>query len=295
MPSIHRYDPADRDTYVSAYRDDPRSLLRIDDGAADRLVDTITAFYRDHVDDAGMDGYVVGLSGGIDSTVTAYLLADAVGAANVHGLILPAAHTEEQDVQDAETVADTLGITTNSPDTFREQAGSIVDTLEQLGAPVDDPAGQRVKRGNILARCRMTVIRDVAKARHALVAGTTNASERDIGYMTLAADGLGGIDNEALYDLYKSTVRDLARYLGVPERIIEKTPSADLWQGQTDAAEIGYTYDVLDQVLAGLQLDLDRTEIAAVVDDITDEDVDRIAEQVATTAYKRQLPPTPNL
>lgn len=277
------------------FRTDPTALLHIDDEEAARIAARITDFYRDHLDTAGLRGYVIGLSGGIDSSTVAHLLVDAVGPERVHGVIMPAEHSDPAHVEDAAAVAEQLGITTSDYNQFQDRIGDAVDILTDLGEPVDDADTQRLKRGNVLARCRMIVLRDVAKARDALVAGTTNASERDLGYMTLAADGKGGIDNEGLYGLYKTTERDLARYLGVPDHIVEKPPTADLWQGQTDEAELGFSYTVLDQVLLGLQLDIALEKIAETVDDVDIEAVRRIHRQVQHTAYKRELAPHPEL
>lgn len=289
---IHTYTGGDTARYRAAYRDDSRSLLRLDDPECRRVTDLITGFYRDHLSSSGLSGYVVGLSGGIDSTMTATLLADAVGPETVHGVIMPAAHTPDDAVDDALAVADGLGITTNDPDTFRDRIGDAVDTIEALGEAGDD---QRVKRGNILARCRMAVLRDVAKARDSLVAGTTNASERDLGYMTLAADGPGGIDNEGLYDLYKTSERDLARFHDVPARVIEKAPTADLWAGQRDSDELSFTYDVLDRVLVGLRLDRSPAAIADVVDTVDAADAAAIRDRVERMRFKREPAPHASL
>ncbi len=289
---IHTYTGDDRAAYVETFRDDPVSLLRLDDTECERVTDIITGFYRDHLDRSGLSGYVVGLSGGIDSAMIATLLAEAVGPEKVHGLVMPAAHTPAEAVDDALAVADDLGITTNDPATVRSRIGDAVDVLASLGEESDE---QRLKRGNILARCRMAVLRDVAKARDALVAGTTNASERDLGYMTLAADGPGGIDNEALYDLYKTSERGLARFHGVPARIIEKAPTADLWPGQRDQDELSFTYDVLDQVLAGLRLDLSHDAIARQVDAVDADDVAAVASRVENTRFKREPAPHASL
>lgn len=290
---IHQYTTENRDHFLRKYNEDPASLLRIDDAEAERIVDEITRFYQDHLDRSGLDGYVVGLSGGIDSATVAHLLVDAVGAENVYGAVLPAPHTRNKDVDTAEQVADMLGIETNAYDRVQTEIDSIVDQLEQLGNPADDEETQRVKRGNILARCRMIVLRDIAKARNALVAGTTNASERELGYMTLAADGRGGVDNEALADLYKTTERDLARYLNIPEEIVEKTPTADLWPGQTDEDELGLSYDVIDQVLVGHRLGCSTETIANVVPDASRNVAEQVKGRVSRNAYKSSLEPFP--
>lgn len=293
MPYIHNSD-ADAAALRQAYEERPLNVLEVNDKEAQRIVNTVTAFYQEQLDDGGTDGYIIGLSGGIDSSAVAYLITEAVGPENVYGVILPAEHTREEDVELAQHVASELGIATNELSRFREQIDAIVDQLERLGKPVDAKNKQRVKRGNILARCRMIVLRDIAKARNELVAGTTNASERDLGYMTLAADGKGGVDNEALYDIYKTTERQVAAQLGVPQEVIEKAPTADLWQGQTDQDELRYPYKVLDQILAGLRLDFSAEAVAECVDRVTASDVEAIQKRVERNWFKRGLAPHPS-
>ncbi len=293
MPSIHAYTPDNREGFLQTYRDNPHALLTITPDEARRITDVIINFYRQHLEESGMNGYVVGLSGGIDSATVAHLLVKAVGPERVHGVIMPANHTREADINHAVRVANDLDITTNDQALFRDRVDGIVDDLTELGEPVDDERTQRVKQGNVLARCRMIVLRDSAKARSALVAGTTNASERDLGYMTMAADGLGGVDNEALYNLYKTTEKDLAEYLNVPADIIEKTPTADLWKGQTDADELTFPYEVLDRVLTGVQLQLPDDSIADAVSAVSAEDVKQVRERVEKNRFKQELPPHP--
>jgi NAD+ synthase len=293
MTYIHRYTAANRERFREAYMDDPGSVFAMEPAECERVMDQLCSFYRGHLETTGLDGYVLGLSGGLDSTVTAHLLVEAVGPENVFGVIMPGPHSDEDHVEDARDVADRLDIRTNDPERFRERIGDPVDTLEKLGRRQDGDR-QRLKRGNILARCRMTVLRDIAKARDALVAGTTNASERDLGYMTLAADGLGGVDNEALYELYKTSVRDLARFLDVDKRIIEKAPTADLWEGQRDKDELLHDYDILDRILAGLVLDIDDADIVEAVDAVAQQDVEAIRRRKQQNAYKRSLPAHPS-
>ncbi len=292
MNYMHRYSDDQQEEFRKQFQNDPSSLLEIDENEAEILTERIEEFYRDHLDESGMDGYVIGLSGGIDSTTVAYLLERAVGSENIQGVIMPASHSSSQNAEDAEAVADELGIKTNDYEEFQDSIDDIVDSLEELGDPVDDEEQQRLKRGNILSRCRMIVLRDTAKANDYLVAGTTNASENELGYMTLAADGKGGIDNEALLNLYKTTVRDLASYLDVPQRIIDKEPTADLWKGQRDADELSFGYDTLDRMLAGLRLDLDEDEISQVVDEVDIDDIEAVQERVEQTRFKREPAPS---
>jgi NAD+ synthase len=286
------YSAADDETVENLYRFDPETLLQVDDSEAQQLQKTITDLYTNQLQLDDMDGYVVGLSGGIDSTTTAYLLEEAVGAENVTGVLLPPPYADSVDA-DARTVVRELDLETSDYQQFHDGIGEVVDTLEELGQTHADEQVQKVKRGNILARCRMIVLRDIARANNYLVAGTTNASERMLGYMTLAADGKGGVDNEALYNLYKTTVRSLADHIGVPQEIIEKQPSADLWPGQADSDELGFAYDVLDRVLLGLELDMETDEIVDAVPPVNAADVDAIRQLVERMQFKRELAPHP--
>lgn len=286
---MYEYSPEMKEEFREVYRESPEELLRIDGNDADGIQEETGEFYRKHLGRSGMEGYAVGMSGGIDSTVTAHLLTESVGPGNVCGAIMPAGHTDERDIEDAAKVAENLGIETNDYESFGERIDGVVDSLEDLGT--EDPERQRVKRGNILARCRMIVLRDIAKARDYLVAGTTNASERDLGYFTIAADGKGGVDNEALYNVYKTTERDLAEYLGVDRDIIYKEPTADLWEGQRDRDELNFRYETLDRVLVGLKLDVPEEEIAEIAGDVTLKEVDGIEDQVENTRFKRELAP----
>ncbi|MDY6777226.1 MAG: NAD(+) synthase [Candidatus Nanohaloarchaea archaeon] len=292
MTFIHDLSEETREELRERFHEDPRSVLEVPEQECERLQEELVDFYRQHLEETPMEGYALGLSGGVDSATVAYLLTEAVGPSNVTAVLLPADHTPEEDVEDAVAVAEELGLETNDYERFRSEVDDVVDTLAELGRPVEE--GQQVKRGNILARCRMTVLRDIAKADEALVAGTTNASERFLGYTTLAADGLGGVDNEGLFALFKTTVRDLATYLGVPDRIVEKTPRADLWEGQSDADEIGFSYTVLDQVLAGLRLGLDLEAVAECVEGIDLAGVEQVRKRVERYRFKNRPGPHPS-
>ncbi|MDY6789006.1 MAG: NAD(+) synthase [Candidatus Nanohaloarchaea archaeon] len=290
---MHEYREEISEEFRESYLEDPYSVLEPDEEECRRMVKVVKKFYKDHLDSSGMEGYVVGLSGGIDSSTIASLLVESVGSSNVYGVIMPAKHSRESDVEDAFRIAEKLGIDTNNPDRFRSRIEGIVDKLEELGHRTKNQEHQKIKRGNILARCRMITLRDIAKARKSLVAGTTNASERDLGYMTLAADGKGGIDNEALYNVYKTTEKDLSEFLGIPQRIIDKNPSADLWEDQTDKDELKFSYDVLDRVLSGIKIGIDRSEIAENVGEVSTDDVKGIEEMVKSASFKRELAPHP--
>jgi len=177
---------------------------------------------------------IIGLSGGIDSSVVAYLCAEAIGKENVIGLHMP---YKSQETEDSVLIEKSLGI-----EAFLVNIGPIVDTF-----PIIASDNNRLVKGNIMARIRMVLLYQYANVYNGIVMGTTNKAEAEIGYYTKYGDG--AVDVEPIADLYKGEVKELAVILGVPERIIKKAPSAGLWDGQTDESEIGITYDEIDEIL----------------------------------------------
>jgi len=198
----------------------------------------LVSFLAEELAVSGLDGYVLGLSGGVDSAVSAALAARAVGPERVHALALPGPTSDPASLEDARLVADSLGI-----------------GLEVIGlGPAIEPligitgaAGDRLRVGNLHARLRMTVLFDRAKAVRALVLGTSNKSETLLGYTTLFGDMAASV--QPLGDLFKTQVWALAAHLGLPARVVEKPPTADLWPGQSDESELGFGYREADRVL----------------------------------------------
>jgi NAD+ synthase len=208
--------------------------LKIDTHLARR---TLVAFIRDAVTKAGFERAVVGLSGGIDSAVTCYLTAEALGPENVLALLMPYATSSPSSMTDAQLVIDRLGVRSATvPIT------EMVDPLLERFPDMDDN-----RRGNVMARMRMIVLYDQSAAFDALVVGAGNKTEILLGYTTLHGDSAAAM--HPLGDLYKTQVRQLARALSLPQSILEKPPSADLWPGQTDEGELGYTYTEVDRLL----------------------------------------------
>lgn len=240
----------------------------------------IASWLKERAAAAKAEGFAFGLSGGIDSAVVARLCQMATPG-HVLGVMLPC-HSQPQDEEDALLVADAFKIPTARVDlsaTFDTLAGTLDDALKdqhpRFKVDVVD-IKQRLPRANIKPRLRMTSLYYVANALNYMVAGTGNKSEITLGYYTKYGDG--GVDVLPIGGLLKSDVRALAREIGVPEPIIAKPPTAGLWPGQTDEAEMGFSYEMLEKYLGG-----DTTVPADVVKRI--ESLNRASD------HKRALPP----
>jgi NAD+ synthase len=206
----------------------------------------------------------------------------------VLGLGLPCTKVDSAHATEARTVAEGLGIE------FREvQLRPLLDVFEDLVVPEVAPEGDKDAIGNVIARVRMACAYYAANARSRLVVGTSNRSELLLGYFTKHGDGAA--DCYPIGDLYKTEVRTLAGRLGIPRRIVGKEPTAGLWAGQTDEAEIGARYDVVDPLLRRLVDRGDRVERAADDVGVDVETAERIAAMYVDTLHKRTVPPTPGL
>lgn len=242
----------------------------------------LVGFIRDFVTGANFARGVLGISGGLDSTVTAYLAAEALGPENVLGLILPYKTNDPSCLDDATAVATCLGIHTQT-----------IDITPQIDAYFERfPDADRLRRGNKMARERMAIIYDQAKAWNSLVIGTGNKTEALLGYTTLWGDM--ACDLNPLGNLSKTQVRQLAEHLGVPQQILRKVPSADLWPGQTDEGEMGVTYADADQILYRL-IDLQLTPEQVVADGFDHPLVNKIQAMVHSAEHKRCMPPACSL
>lgn len=234
-------------------------------------------FLRDEIQNAGFSKGVLGLSGGIDSTVAAFLASKALGPANVIGLILPYKTSSKESRADAEQVAGVLGIRTE----VRDITGVVDAFISSAGAV------NRVRAGNVMARQRMIHLYDVSGAEKALVIGTSNKTEIFLGYGTHYGDTASALN--PLGDLYKTQVYQLAKAMGVPEHIVGKKPSADLWEGQTDEGELGFTYAEVDRLLFYM-IDERRSVRELVNLGFEESFVHRVREMVRKSQFKRQLP-----
>lgn len=202
-----------------------------------KLSKILVAFIKNYCSKSGFKNVVLGLSGGLDSAVVAYLACRALGRRNILALILPYKDSNPGSIRDAQKIAKTLGI-----------RSKLVDITPMIDAYYKRfPDRNRIRKGNKLARERMSILYDFSAREKALVIGTGNKTETLLGYCTLHGDAAYALN--PVGDLYKSQVRLLAKELGVPQKIIDKTPSADLWKGQTDEKELGATYQQLDRFL----------------------------------------------
>ena len=250
--------------------------LSIDTTAARRI---IVAFIRAQLSQAGFARALLGLSGGIDSALVAYLVAEAIGPHNVLAVLMPYRTSSPESRADAEAVVRDLGCASELVD-----ISGIVDGYFESGRQ-DATA---LRRGNFMARARMMVLYDHSVTWRGLVVGTGNKTELLIGYSTLWGDSASAFN--PIGDLYKSQIRQLSVDIGVPEAILRKAPSADLWPGQTDEEEVGLSYAEVDRILFRLvdrRLSID--EVTA--DGFPPELVQRVDRLVAGSEFKRQVPP----
>lgn len=237
----------------------------------------LTGFIRDQIDKAGMKGAVLGLSGGIDSAVSAYLSAEALGAENVLAVRMPYKSSSQASLLDADAVIEDLGLP------------SLTIPITEMVDPLINqfPDMDNVRKGNIMARMRMITLYDQSAATGLLPMGTSNKTEFLLGYSTLYGDS--GVAMHPIADLYKYQVRQLAETLGVPRTLIDKAPSADLWEGQTDEAELGFTYDDADQVLY-LLVDERYTVEEVIAEGFDAAFVEKVWRRVKANHYKRTMP-----
>jgi NAD+ synthase len=249
--------------------------LAIDTDVARRV---ITDFVRAQLRQAGFERAVLGLSGGIDSALVAYLVVEAIGAERLLAVLMPYRTSSAASRGDAESVVAALGC-----------ASELVDISPMVdGYFATAPDASPLRRGNFMARQRMAVLYDRSVTWGGLVVGTGNKTEALIGYTTLFGDSACAFN--PIGDLYKSQVRQVAAAIGVPDAIIRKAPSADLWPGQTDEAEAGFSYPVLDRLLFWM---IDRRRTDAELADLGFDPalIARVGGMVAGSEFKRQVPP----
>lgn len=257
--------------------------LAIDTDIARRV---IAGFIRGQLAQAGFERLVLGLSGGIDSGLVAYLAAEAIGAERLLCVLMPYRTSSAASRGDAETIVADLGC----PSELVEIT-PMVDAYFGSGEPgIADASALR--RGNFMARMRMAVLYDRSVSFGGLVVGTGNKTESLIGYTTIYGDNACAFN--PIGDLYKSQVRQLAAAVGVPQAVIAKAPSADLWPNQTDEGEGSFSYPLLDRILFW-RIDRPRSIDELVEMGFERSMVERVERMVATSEFKRQVPPVAKL
>lgn len=238
----------------------------------------ITSFIREELARFGYSRGILGLSGGLDSSVCALLATRALGPDQVTGLIMPYGETFPQEVEDARQVAAIAGCRT-----------VVIDIAPMVDAYFSShPTDNQIQKGNKMARERMSILYDYSVRERALILGTSNKTELLIGYSTIHGDMACAIN--PLGDLYKTQIRQLGAWLGVPEKILRKKPTAGLWPGQTDEGEIGLTYEELDRLLYEL-VDLRRTRRELIASGFEVAKVQRVWELIKKSEFKRRMPP----
>jgi NAD+ synthase len=253
--------------------------LSINTGLARKI---LTGFIHSAITRAGFSRAVLGLSGGIDSALSCYLAVEALGPQNVLVLRLPYKSSSPESLEHAQLMIDTLGVQSLTFDIT-----PMVDPVfEQL------PDAGPLRRGNAMARARMILLYDQSEAFQGLVVGTGNKTEILLGYTTLFGDSANALN--PIGDLYKTQVRQLARDIGVPDVVVDKAPTADLWSGQTDEGELGFTYEQADQLLY-LLVDQRYSPADCVAAGFSPAFVDDVTRRIRRNHFKRVLPPIAKL
>jgi len=242
----------------------------------------LNAFIHSEITRAGFNRAVIGLSGGIDSALSCMLAADALGADNVLAVRMPFESSSQDSLDHAQQVIETSGVR------------SLTIPITAMVTPLFDqfPEMDNLRRGNAMARARMIVLYDQSAAFNGLIVGTSNKTEMLLGYSTQFGDAACALN--PLGDLYKAQVRQLAQAVGVPQAIIDKPPSADLWQGQTDEGELGFTYEQADKLLY-LLVDQRYTPEDCIAAGFAPAFVEQVVRRVQRSQYKRLMPPIAKL
>ncbi|MBI4830800.1 MAG: NAD+ synthase [Candidatus Lindowbacteria bacterium] len=244
---------------------------------AELVTEILIRFIREEVTKIGFKNAVVGISGGVDSSTSAFLATLALGKEHVWGIIMPYKTSNPDSIRHAQKVVEITGI--------RSETVEITPMVDAYFEK--NPAADNRRKGNVMARQRMIVLYDKSAEHEALVLGTSNKTEFLLGYTTLWGDMASAVN--PLGDLYKTQVWQLAKSLGVPEEIVGKPPSADLWAGQTDEAELGFTYREVDRLL-DLMVD-NRFAVSELVEAGYDKEfIRKVFNNIQRTQYKRRMP-----
>ena len=237
----------------------------------------LVEFLRENFKKAGFSKAVLGLSGGIDSALVAYLLRDALGKENILAIMMPYKSSNPDSLNHAKLVVEDLKINSKTIE--------ITDMIDAYFKNEKETTSLRM--GNKMARERMSILFDYSSKENALVVGTSNKTEIYLGYSTQFGDSACALN--PIGDLYKTNIWDLSRYLKIPNELIEKKPSADLWEGQTDEQEMGLTYKEADQVLYRM-LEENKTVEEVLAEGFNKDLVDNIVRRMNRSEYKRRMP-----
>ena len=243
------------------------------------MIKKISRFLNKEASSRNANCVVIGISGGIDSTVTAYLSAQALGPDKVLGLLLPDySVTPKIDVKHGLEISKKLKINYK-----------LIDIGKGKNQIIKNFPRNKLAKANFLVRLRMAILYYYASAMGGIVVGTADKSELQLGYFTKYGDG--GVDIFPIADLYKTQVRKIARYMGVPEYIIKKQSSARLWRGQTAEGEIGVSYEIIDKILNQINFDniLKNTPVPQVMG-VDQKDVGTVIEWIKNNRHKHELP-----
>ena len=242
------------------------------------LEEKLVKFIQEQVKNAGFKKVILGLSGGIDSALVAYLAVKALGKENVIAIKMPYKTSSQESIDHANLVLQDLGLEDRT-----------IEITPMVDAYFTNQAeASSLRRGHYMARTRMTVLFDQSALENALVIGTSNKTEILLGYGTLFGDMACSFN--PIGDIYKKDVWSLSRYMGVPKEIIEKQPSADLWAGQTDEQELGLSYKAADEILERL-VDKKQSLEEIVAEGYEEAVVSKVVQKVKASVYKRKLNP----
>jgi NAD+ synthase len=243
----------------------------------EQAVKVLTMFIERELHRTGLQKAIIGLSGGVDSALSTYLTAKAIGAENLHVVMMPYKTSSADSLAHARLIVDDLKLS--------HEVVEITEMADALFAK--SPDIDRMRRGNIMARCRMITLYDRSQQLSGLVIGTSNKTESLLGYTTLFGDNASAIN--PLGDLYKTQVWQLSEYIGMPKEIVSKPPSADLWEGQTDEAEMGLTYREVDELLFHM-IDVREDDEQLVKRGFDPDFIKKIRQKIVRTQFKRRPP-----
>lgn len=244
----------------------------------DILTEVLENFIREETRKTGLKKLVVGLSGGIDSALSACLAVRSMGADNVYAYCMPYKTSSPKSLEDARKIADFLNISMTEID--------ITPYVDSYISMFDNNIGN-VRFGNVCARMRMVTLFDMSAANDALVLGTSNKTELLLGYGTWYGDLASAVN--PIGDLYKTQVWELSEFLGIPDSVIKKPPTADLWQGQTDESELGFSYLDVDKLLYQM-IDCRKDKKELIRMGFDEKTIDDIFKRIQRTQFKRKLP-----